>query len=97
VLIVAPYLAYWLVGFLLVVPKVLPVVWHRLIGLSHGVGAAVTAGHAAQATLGAVQIFLLLLPWVGSVLLLGMMLRRPVQWLWGRLGLNRPRVQVGRA
>lgn len=93
VLIVAPYLAYWLIGFLIIVPQVLPVVWHRLLGLSHGVGTAVTAGHAAQATLGVVQIFLLLLPWVGSLLLLGMMLRRPVQWLWARLRANRPPVQ----
>ena len=94
VLIVAPYLAYWLVGFLIVVPQVLPVVWHRLLGLSHTVGVAATAGHTAQATLGVVQIFLLLLPWVGSLLLMGMMLRRPVKWLWVRLGRHQPQPQA---
>jgi putative peptide zinc metalloprotease protein len=84
VLIVVPYLAYWLIGFLIVVPRVLPVVWHRLIGLSQAVGAAAGAGQVSLAALGVVQIFLLLLPWVGSLLLLGMMMRRPVRWLWTR-------------
>jgi putative peptide zinc metalloprotease protein len=84
VLIVVPYLAYWLVGFLIVVPRVLPVVWHRLLWLCHAVGAAAGAGHAAEAALGVVQVVLLLLPWLGSVLLLGMMARRPVQWVWTR-------------
>jgi putative peptide zinc metalloprotease protein len=86
VLIVVPYLAYWLVGFLIVVPRVLPVVWHRLVGLIHAVGAAGAAGEVAVAALGVVQIILLLLPWVGSLLLLGMMARRPVRWLWTRRG-----------
>lgn len=89
VLIVVPYLLYWLIGFLIVVPKVLPVVWQRLVGLSHAVAAAASAGHAAEATLGVVQIVLLLLPWVGSVLLLGLMLRRPFWWVWARIGPNR--------
>jgi putative peptide zinc metalloprotease protein len=84
VLIVVPYLAYWLIGFLIVVPRVLPVVWHRLVWLCHAVGEEAGAGHAAEAALGVVQVVLLLLPWVGSVLLLGMMARRPAQWVWTR-------------
>jgi putative peptide zinc metalloprotease protein len=84
VLVVVPYLAYWLVGFLIVVPRVLPVVWHRLVWLCQAVGAAAKTGHSAEAALGVVQIILLLLPWVGSVLLLGMMARQPVRWLWTR-------------
>jgi putative peptide zinc metalloprotease protein len=84
VLIVVPYLLYWLVGFLLVVPRVLPVVWHRLVWLTQAVAAKAVAGQAAEAALGVVQIVLLLLPWVGSLLLLGMMARRPVQWLLAR-------------
>ena len=81
VLIVVPYLGYWLIGFLIVLPRVLPVVWHRLVWLTHAVGAAVSANHGAEAALGVVQIVLLLLPWVGSSLMLGMMLRRPLRWL----------------
>lgn len=84
VLIVVPYLLYWLIGFLIVVPKVLPVVWHQLIRLGQAVGAQAAQGHIAETALGVVQIILLLLPWVGSLLLLGMMARRPVQWLLGR-------------
>jgi len=84
VLIVVPYLVYWMVGFLLVVPRVLPVVWHRLVWLSQAVAAKAAAGQAAEATLGVVQIVLLLLPWVGSLLLLGMTVRRPVRWLLAR-------------
>ncbi len=79
VLIVVPYLLYWLVGILIVVPRVLPVVWHRLVSLSQAMSAAATAGHAAEAALGVVQIILLLLPWVGSLLLLCMMAHRPVR------------------
>jgi putative peptide zinc metalloprotease protein len=95
VLIVVPYLAYWLIGFLIVVPRVLPVVWHRLIELSHAVGAAAGAGQVALVALGVVQIILLLLPWVGSVLLLSMMARRPVQWLWAHR--SPARVRAGRS
>lgn len=81
VLIVVPYLGYWLIGFLIVLPRVLPVVWNRLVWLIHAVDVAVSANHGAEAALGVVQIVLLLLPWVGSSLMLGMMLRRPLRWL----------------
>jgi putative peptide zinc metalloprotease protein len=84
VLIVVPYLLYWMVGFMLVIPQVLPVVWQRLVWLIHAVGAKAAAGQAAEVALGVVQIALLLLPWVGSLLLLGMMVRRPVRWLLAR-------------
>jgi putative peptide zinc metalloprotease protein len=95
VLIVVPYLAYWLIGFLIVVPRVLPVVWHRLVWLCQAVGEAAGTGHAAEAALGVVQVVLLLLPWIGSVLILGMMARRPAQWLWTRWGPAR--VHAGRS
>jgi putative peptide zinc metalloprotease protein len=95
VLVVVPYLGYWLVGFLLVVPKVLPVVWNRLVELSHAVAVKAAEGHIAETTLGVVQIILLLIPWVGSLLMLGMMLRRPVRWLLTRSPLSR--LRAGRA
>ncbi len=81
VLIVVPYLGYWLIGFLIVIPRVLPVVWHRLVFLTHAVGEAASSSHWAEVSLGGLQIVLLLLPWVGSSLMLGMMARRPLRWL----------------
>jgi putative peptide zinc metalloprotease protein len=65
VVIVVPYLLYWLIGLLIVVPYVLPVVWRQLVDYSQMVGTAATAGHISEAILDAVQILLLLLPWVG--------------------------------
>jgi putative peptide zinc metalloprotease protein len=94
VLIVVPYLFYWTIGFLLVVPRVLPVVGHRLVWLANAVGAKAAAGQMAEAALGVVQIVLLLLPWVGSLLLMGMMARRPVRWLLARW--SPARVSAGR-
>ncbi|MGH3852776.1 MAG: hypothetical protein ACRDR6_04615 [Pseudonocardiaceae bacterium] len=95
VLIVVPYLIYWMLGFVLVVPRVLPVVWDRLIWLIHTVGATAAAGQGAETALGVVQIVLLLLPWVGSLLMLGMTARRPARWLLARW--NQVRVRAGRA
>ncbi|HEX6403909.1 MAG TPA: hypothetical protein VF003_12240 [Pseudonocardiaceae bacterium] len=95
VLVVVPYLGYWLVGFLLIMPKVLPVVWNRLLELSHAVAVKAAAGHIAETTLGVVQIILLLIPWVGSLLMLGMMVRRPVRWLLTRSPVAR--LRAGRA
>jgi hypothetical protein len=72
-----------------VVPKVLPVVWQRLGELTHVVGAAATTGHVAEAILDAIQIMLLLLPWVGSLLVLGMIVQRPARWVVTRCSLFR--------
>jgi putative peptide zinc metalloprotease protein len=93
VLVVVPYLAYWLIGFLLVVPQVLPVVWNRLVELSHAVAVKAAEGHIAETALGVVQIILLLIPWVGSLLMLGMMVRRPVRWLLTRSPVARLRAR----
>lgn len=88
--IVVPSLLYWVVGFVIVVPRVLPVVWARLVELSQQVSAAVAAGQVAEATVDVLDITLLVLPWVGSVLLLIMIVRWPVEtmltrWHPGRL------------
>ncbi len=95
VLIVVPYLGYWLIGFLWVIPKVLPVVWDRLVYLCRTVGATAAEGHIAETMLGVVQVILLLIPWVGSLLMLGMMARRPVRWLLTRSPIAR--LRAGRA
>jgi putative peptide zinc metalloprotease protein len=93
VLIVVPYLLYWLVGFLIVVPQVLPVVWHRLVWLAHAEGTALATGRPAEAALGVVNIILLLLPWVGSLLVLGMLLNGLLRMALARWGLGHLRVE----
>jgi putative peptide zinc metalloprotease protein len=93
VLIVVPYLTYWVVWFLLIVPQVLPVVWERLIWLGQAVREKASEGSVAETALGVVNIFLLLLPWVGAFLLMGLILNRPVRWLWGRCNPARLRAR----
>ena len=90
VMIVVPSVLYWVIGLVLVVPRVLPVVWTRLVELSQAVSTAAVARNAAEATLGVVQIVLLLLPWVGSLLLLSLLVRGPLRlalarWVPARL------------
>ena len=50
VLIVVPSLLYWVIGFVMVAPQVLPAVLHRLGELAHTVAALATAGQVAEAT-----------------------------------------------
>ncbi|HXT43764.1 MAG TPA: hypothetical protein VN748_06555 [Pseudonocardiaceae bacterium] len=84
VLIVLPSLLYWVIGFVIIVPQVLPVLWHQLIRLIQAVGTATATGQLALAALGAVNILLLLLPCLGSLLLLSMLLRDPAHWVLAR-------------
>ncbi|MGH3831173.1 MAG: hypothetical protein ACRDRS_12105, partial [Pseudonocardiaceae bacterium] len=84
--LVVPSLVYWVVEFLIVVPRVLPVVWGRLVELSQAVGAEAAAGRVAETILDVVDIILLSLPWVGSLLLLIMIVRWPVEAVAARWG-----------
>lgn len=93
VVIVVPAILYWVIGFLIIVPQVLPVVWDRLIELGAATGAAAAAGSAAETTLGVIQIILLLLPWIGSLLLLWMILDGPLRMAWTRWGPARLRAR----
>jgi putative peptide zinc metalloprotease protein len=86
VLIVVPSILYWVIGFLIIAPQVLPALWHQLIWLFQAVSREAAAGQLAVAALGAVNILLLLLPCVGSLLLLGMIVRDPVRWVLARRG-----------
>ncbi|MGH3874094.1 MAG: hypothetical protein ACRDSR_21775 [Pseudonocardiaceae bacterium] len=86
VVVVVPAILYWVIGFLLIVPQVMPVVWDRLRELGAATGAAAAAGSVAEAALGAIQIVLLLLPWLGGVLMLYLIMRGPVQWAVARWG-----------
>ncbi|MER7076884.1 putative peptide zinc metalloprotease protein [Saccharopolyspora kobensis] len=70
VVLVIPCLAYWLIGFLVLAPYVLPVVWQALGTHWDGVGSAVGAGDAAAAVVGVLRMFLLVLPWAGITLVL---------------------------
>ncbi|MDQ3900342.1 MAG: hypothetical protein M3319_07825, partial [Actinomycetota bacterium] len=72
-------IGYWVVGFLIVVPQVLPVVWHQLLASSHAIGAAAAAGQIAQTILEIINIVLLLLPWAGSFLILGLLVQMLVK------------------
>ncbi|MGH3857053.1 MAG: hypothetical protein ACRDR6_26940, partial [Pseudonocardiaceae bacterium] len=58
VALVVPSLVYWVIGFVIVVPRVLPVVWTRLVESSHTVSAAAAAGNIAQATVNVVDIIM---------------------------------------
>jgi putative peptide zinc metalloprotease protein len=91
VLIVIPYLLYWLVGLLVMAPQVLPLVGQRLVELSHALSASAAAYHLAETTLDMIQIVLLVLPWAGTLLILGMMARQPVRWLATRYSPPWPR------
>ncbi|RKT82227.1 putative peptide zinc metalloprotease protein [Saccharopolyspora antimicrobica] len=70
VVLVIPCLAYWIIGFLVLAPYVLPVVWQALGTHWDGVGSAVGAGDAAAAVVGVLRMFLLVLPWAGITLVL---------------------------
>jgi putative peptide zinc metalloprotease protein len=93
VAIVIPALLYWVIGFLIVVPQVFPVVWDRLLQLGSLTGAAAADGSVAEATLGVINIVLLLLPWVGGVLLFCMIIHGPLMWVLARWGPARLRVR----
>jgi putative peptide zinc metalloprotease protein len=95
VVIVVPWLLYWVVGFVMVAPRVLPAVLHRVGELGHTVVALATAGQVAATTVSVIEIFLVLLPWAGSLLLLGMIVHDPLRWALSRLAVGR--VQAGRS
>jgi putative peptide zinc metalloprotease protein len=89
---VVPTLLFYLVVFLVAVPKVLPVVWREVQLFLHTLETSVRSGQVVSSTLGVFQLFLLLLPTVGTVLItvttVGM-LRRAAVARWGR-GRCRP-------
>ncbi|MDQ4102873.1 MAG: hypothetical protein M3186_03895, partial [Actinomycetota bacterium] len=93
VIIVVPAILYWVIGFLIVVPQVMPVVWDQLIRLGQAVGAAAAAGEVAVTTLGVIQMILLVLPWVGGALLLCMIVNGPLRMAWARWGPARFRAR----
>jgi putative peptide zinc metalloprotease protein len=77
VALAVPTLLAFAAVFLLAMPHVLPVVWDALLGHLAALDAAVRAGNATATTVGVVEVGLLILPWLGLVLVWGM--------LWGAL------------
>lgn len=70
VVLVIPCLAYWLIGFLVLAPYVLPVVWQGVLVQSHEVGSSVQGGDFAAGAVGVLRMLLLVLPWAGLTLIL---------------------------
>ncbi|MGH4023385.1 MAG: hypothetical protein ACRDRV_02240 [Pseudonocardiaceae bacterium] len=81
VILVIPAIVYFLVPFVILAPAVLPVVWDSLVHRGPAVVDAAQTGQLASATLGVIQMFLLVLPWAGVTLILWMMGAR-----WTRAG-----------
>ena len=78
--ITVPALLCWVIGFLIILSQVWPVLWVRLVEMGQLVGTAATAGNVAETILGVIQIILLLLPWAGSLLLLGLIINGSLRW-----------------
>jgi putative peptide zinc metalloprotease protein len=77
VLMVVPILAIYVIVFLIAVPRILPVAWRAMIQYLHDLEAAARAGDVVITSLSVFQLLLLVLPWVGSLLMLRL--------LWGML------------
>lgn len=91
VILVIPALAYFLLPFLILAPRLLPVVWEALVQRGFEVAGAVHAGQPAAAAVGVISMFLLVLPWAGAALIFGMFGRQ-----WVRAGLaSRARRRLG--
>ncbi len=94
VVIVIPAILYWVIGFLIIVPQVFPVVWARLLELGSLTGAAAATGSVAEATLGVIQMILLVLPWLGGLLMLGLIMHPLLRWALARWGPARLRARM---
>jgi putative peptide zinc metalloprotease protein len=92
VTVTVPMLLFYLVTFLLVVPRVLPVVWDVLLDYQSRMEAAMRAGDVTTVALSVFQLLLILLPWVGGALVVAMLagiLRRLGDargWAWAAPG-----------
>ncbi len=93
VAVAVPVLSYYLVVLLLVLPRVLPVVWQAALQYGAQMQTALGEGNLPRVVLSVFQLVLFLVPWVGMVLILGMvgtLLRRiVVSWGWTWLAPGR--------
>ncbi|MGY1709606.1 hypothetical protein ACI8AC_08855 [Geodermatophilus sp. SYSU D00758] len=72
--VTVPMLVFYLVTFLLVVPRVLPLVWEVLLDYLDRMQSAMQAGDVTTVALSVFQLLLMLLPWVGAALVIAMIL-----------------------
>jgi putative peptide zinc metalloprotease protein len=74
VTVTVPMLLFYLVTFLLVLPRVLPLVWDVLLEYLSRMQVAMRAGDVTTVALNVFQLLLMLLPWVGAALVVAMLL-----------------------
>lgn len=93
VALVVPTLLGYLVAFLVLLPHVLPVVWRAFLDYLDTLDTALRTGDVVTSAVGVFQLFLLVLPWVGAVLMTGLIggqLRQLALarwgWTWARPG-----------
>ncbi|NEM09004.1 hypothetical protein [Geodermatophilus normandii] len=92
VAVTVPMLLFYLVTFLLVVPRVLPVVWDVLLDYLSRMQAATRAGDVTTVALSVFQLLLMLLPWVGAALVIALLLGTVRRfgaargWAWAAAG-----------
>ncbi len=93
VALVVPTLVCYLVAFLVLVPNVLPVVWRAFLDYLDTLDTALRTGDVLTSAVGVFQLFLLVLPWVGAVLMAGLIggqLRQVAaarwKWAWAQPG-----------
>jgi putative peptide zinc metalloprotease protein len=92
VAVTVPMLLFYLVTFLIVVPRVLPVAWDVLLDYLSRMQAATRAGDVTTVALSVFQLFLMVLPWVGSALVITMLLGKVRRfgdargWAWAAPG-----------
>ncbi|WP_100498928.1 hypothetical protein [Geodermatophilus chilensis] len=91
VALTVPLLVLYLVGFLVLLPFVLPVVWNGFLEYLGTLNTALRTGDVVTSAVGVFELFLLVLPWVGGVLMTGMIFGtiRPLLearwgWAWTR-------------
>ena len=83
-----PVILFGLSVLFIAAPAVLPVVWSAMQEYLHNLDTAVRSGDVLTTALDVVQLFFLVLPWLGSVLIIWMLLQlayRLIVRRWGRL------------
>ncbi|WP_138734821.1 hypothetical protein [Modestobacter excelsi] len=91
VALTVPLLALYLIGVLVLLPFALPVAWTGFLEYVGTLDTALRTGDVITSAVGVFQLFLLVLPWVGGVLMAGMIFGtiRPLLearwgWAWTR-------------
>ncbi len=72
VAVTVPTLLVYLVAFLFLLPFVLPVAWRAFLDYLGTLDTAVRTGDVVTTAIGVFQLLLLVLPWVGAVLMTGL-------------------------